>query len=288
MTPHEAKKIIECLALGVDPETGEVLTEESTLNSPQVIRALVVALTALNSAVKRSEHNAPHADKAGQPWSTAEEEELLASFDAGTSIKEIAKAHGRSRGGITSRLVRLGRIKTRANAEDPVVPSPLKKLADQSHNKDQVNSQSARKYDAQHNSEECLGQTAGRPDDESFEAFNALERRTQEIVSFLVQMGKIPKPNQLWIFGDGKSWGQMIEHTDAIKNHRDTIERIAKIFCDWVYECSAVMHEPGWKELARQFELRLTASPEDALQLFKIIQRQSDAEISKSIHYFMK
>ena len=253
-----------------------------------MIRALFVALTALNIAVERSEHNTPRADKAGQPWSTAEDEELLASFDAGISIKEIAKVHGRSRGGINSRLVRLGRIKSRANAEDPVVPGPLKKLADQSHNKDQINSQSARIYDEKNNREECLRQTAEHPDDESFEAFNALERRTQEIVSFLVQMGKIPKPNPLWIIGDGKSWGQMIEHTEAIKSNRNTIERVAEIFCDWVYECVAIMHDPQWQKLARKFELRMTASPEDALQLFKIIQRSSDAEISKSLHDFME
>jgi hypothetical protein len=126
-----------------------------------------------------------------------------------------------------------------------------------------------------------------QPAEVSFKAFDALDRRVQDISSFLVQLGPIPKPNPIWIFGDGKSWGQMIEHTDAIKNHRNAIERVAKIFCDWVYECSELLSEPGWDQLARQFELRMTACPEDIFQLLKIIQKQTDEEISKSLHDFM-
>lgn len=127
-----------------------------------------------------------------------------------------------------------------------------------------------------------------QPAEVSFKAFDALDRRVQDISSFLVQLGPIPKPNPIWIFGDGKSWGQMIEHTDAIKNHRNAIERVAKLFCAWVYECSELLSEPGWGGLARQFELRMTACPEDIFQLLKIIRKQTDAEISESLHDFME
>jgi hypothetical protein len=114
MSPLEAKKIIDALANGIDPETGEILPSESTFNSPQVIRALFVAVAALDRAVKREERNGSLPDNAGRAWSDEEDKELLVIFDAGTPAKEIAAKHGRTLGAIASRLVRLGRIKDRA------------------------------------------------------------------------------------------------------------------------------------------------------------------------------
>ena len=53
MSPNEAKLIIETLANGIDPETGEDLSGQSIFNNPQVIRALFVATKALDSLVKK-------------------------------------------------------------------------------------------------------------------------------------------------------------------------------------------------------------------------------------------
>lgn len=114
MSPLEAKKIIDVLANGIDPESGEILPAGSTFNSPQVIRALFVAVAALDRAVKREERNGALPDNAGRAWSDEEDKKLLAIFDAGTPAKEIAAKHGRTLGAITSRLVRLGRIIDRA------------------------------------------------------------------------------------------------------------------------------------------------------------------------------
>ena len=47
MTPAEAKQIIEVLAGGIDPATGEVLPDDNPLSSPHVIRALFIAAKAL-------------------------------------------------------------------------------------------------------------------------------------------------------------------------------------------------------------------------------------------------
>ena len=47
---------------------------------------------------------------AGKPWTETEEDKLLDEFDSKMPIAEIAKEHGRSRGGIEARLVKLGRI----------------------------------------------------------------------------------------------------------------------------------------------------------------------------------
>lgn len=47
MSPIEAKSIIDALARGIDPATGEVITSDSIFNQPEVIRALFVASKAL-------------------------------------------------------------------------------------------------------------------------------------------------------------------------------------------------------------------------------------------------
>jgi hypothetical protein len=43
MSLQETRRIIEALANGIDPETGEVLPAQNAVNNPQVIRALFVA-----------------------------------------------------------------------------------------------------------------------------------------------------------------------------------------------------------------------------------------------------
>lgn len=116
MSPPEAKKIIAALANGIDPTTGEVLAAQSTLNNPQVIRALFVALQALDKAAKRSERASMLPENAGQPWSESEDQRLLAAFDAATPLGALATTHNRTQGAIAARLVRLGRIKERNEA----------------------------------------------------------------------------------------------------------------------------------------------------------------------------
>ena len=121
MSPLEAKKIIDALANGIDPETGEILPSQSTFNSPQVIRALFVAVSALDKAARRADRDTALPKNAGRSWSDEEDKQFLVIFDSGTPVKEIASRHGRTLGAITSRLVRLGRIKdsteVRASAE---------------------------------------------------------------------------------------------------------------------------------------------------------------------------
>lgn len=115
MSPLEAKTIIEALANGIDPETGEILPEQSTFNRPHVIRALFVAVKVLDTAAKRAERSKALPDNAGRSWSEKEDQELLALFDSNVPLKDIAQRHGRTPGAIASRLVRLGRIKERAD-----------------------------------------------------------------------------------------------------------------------------------------------------------------------------
>ncbi len=116
MSPLDAKNIVESLVNGIDPDTGEVLPDQSPFNSPRVIRALFVASKALDNVAKREQKDRRLPDNAGKSWSDAEDKELLSGFDGGISVKDLSAKHCRTEGAIASRLVRLGRIKPRADA----------------------------------------------------------------------------------------------------------------------------------------------------------------------------
>jgi len=121
MTPAEAKQVIDVLARGIDPATGEVLPEDSPLNSPHVIRALFLAAKALELQAGKRERppSAGTADtkpaNAGKAWAEDESQRLAAAFNAGASVADLAKTHQRSTGAITSRLIRLGLMQPSEN-----------------------------------------------------------------------------------------------------------------------------------------------------------------------------
>jgi hypothetical protein len=108
MELSEALKIIQLLSDGVDPETGEVLDDESTFNEPQVIRALAVAVKALERVHKIESRKESLPDNAGKAWDPEEDSELVGAFEKGDIISELAVKHSRTKGAVSARLVRLG------------------------------------------------------------------------------------------------------------------------------------------------------------------------------------
>lgn len=105
MDVARAKELLSVLADGIDPFTGEILPQDHICNRPEMIRAFHAVLSAIPPSKK---NHLPH--NAGKPWTQAEEEKLLGEFDSGMTTIAIAKAHGRSKGAIESRLVALGKI----------------------------------------------------------------------------------------------------------------------------------------------------------------------------------
>jgi hypothetical protein len=85
-------------------------------HNPYVIRALFAAADELQEhAPARSIQRLAPAN-AGRGWTPEEDDQLLAELAAGTRLMDAARAHGRSRGAILSRLVRLGRFVTLEDA----------------------------------------------------------------------------------------------------------------------------------------------------------------------------
>ncbi|HSN69926.1 MAG TPA: hypothetical protein VLT59_00390 [Steroidobacteraceae bacterium] len=109
MEEEKARTIIAALANGVDPTTGEALGGESVFQSPDVVRALMCAVRSLESRHARRERS-DLPSNAGKPWSGEEDERLVAEFDAGRTLKDIAERHARTVAGIEARLEKLGRL----------------------------------------------------------------------------------------------------------------------------------------------------------------------------------
>jgi hypothetical protein len=114
MLTTEARRIIEALAQGIDPETGEILPKESLLQRPVVIRALFSASQALIAVERKKKQADSQPGNAGSAWAEEEDHRLLDAFDQGATVDQLAHSHSRSKGGIAARLVRLGRIKERS------------------------------------------------------------------------------------------------------------------------------------------------------------------------------
>lgn len=115
MKTEVALRIITALSDGVNPDTGEILSNESCFNNPKTIRALFLAKESLEKTLKINNRKAELPDNAGKPWKSEEDAELTSRFDSGMDINEMSQLHGRTRGSIASRLVRLGKINERSD-----------------------------------------------------------------------------------------------------------------------------------------------------------------------------
>ena len=116
-------KIVEALANGIDPITGEILPSESPYNHPDVIRALFTTLDFMKNPAKKApkvkktpeqkqaeniENGLPR--NAGLPWTDEQRADLAQQFSSGEEIKMLAEIHGRTNGAITSELKKQGLI----------------------------------------------------------------------------------------------------------------------------------------------------------------------------------
>jgi hypothetical protein len=128
MEPTQALKLLTALSNGINPITAEAFPAESPYQHPDIVRALFQAVRALEAGHNVSSAPRPAAPtarsdtpadttrapnrpgKAGKPWSQAEDDALLAAYDAGQTIEVLAATHQRSRLGVEARLARHGRV----------------------------------------------------------------------------------------------------------------------------------------------------------------------------------
>jgi hypothetical protein len=110
MLTSEALKILQALADGADPDTGETFPPDSVYQQPQVVRALMTAVRALERQQEREKRSGRLPANAGKPWDDEEQQRLCRDFDAGIAIRELAARHKRTEVSTRSRLEKLGKI----------------------------------------------------------------------------------------------------------------------------------------------------------------------------------
>ena len=126
MDADKALSTLTLLANGIDPNTGEMLDVAGPYQTPEVIRALFVAVHAVQGLLPKERRVRTTAPNAGKSWTDAEDEQLLSLFDAGSDLQTIASRHGRTIPGVQARLERHGRLTARAPWRPGTAPtSPL-------------------------------------------------------------------------------------------------------------------------------------------------------------------
>jgi len=118
MEREQTLRILNALANGVHPATGEKFAADGPYQHPDTVRALFQAMRAVEGSGAPVAEPAPAPERkpalpqsgSGSRWTPEEEQRLASGFDAGRTVDELARAHGRSRAGIEARLVRLGKM----------------------------------------------------------------------------------------------------------------------------------------------------------------------------------
>src|SRR5215204_2923798 len=108
MERQQALNILNALANGVHPATGEVFAANSPYQHPDTVRALFEAIRLMDGAAAPAEQKKPTSTFIR--WTQEEEKRLIAGFDAGKSSAELAQLHDRSRAAVEARLLKLGKI----------------------------------------------------------------------------------------------------------------------------------------------------------------------------------
>ena len=110
MNITQSLEIIRSLADGVNPYTGKQFKAISAYQKPDTIRALHIAICALEKVHKNEVRQKNLPINNGMIWELSEVNKLIKAFDAEIPIKKIASNHQRTEGAIRARLVHLGKI----------------------------------------------------------------------------------------------------------------------------------------------------------------------------------
>ena len=110
MQLQNALPIIRALADGVDPHTGAVFSDDTPYAEPKTLRALFSAVELMEREVDREKRRERLPANFGKPWTEDEDRTLVAEFDAGVPMPDMARKHARTHSSIRLRLEKLGKI----------------------------------------------------------------------------------------------------------------------------------------------------------------------------------
>jgi hypothetical protein len=104
MEREDLIRILSAWRDGVDPATGAALASDHPAQRTDFLRVVGAAIDVIGAIAASGRANA------GRPWSPSEDGLLTQAHGAGMSIVELSRAHERTPGAITARLVKLGLI----------------------------------------------------------------------------------------------------------------------------------------------------------------------------------
>jgi hypothetical protein len=119
MNIKEAQTIVQILAQGVDPTTGEIFGPDSPYNEPRIIRALFT-VNEFAGRVKRPTMSVDEKRRENLelgrprnyclPWTDEARAQVAAGFEDGKTVEELATMCERTRGAIRAELIRQGLV----------------------------------------------------------------------------------------------------------------------------------------------------------------------------------
>ena len=107
MSHSQTHRILTTLIAGRDPRSQQQLPSGSILHAPNVLRALLLAVSALDASTARARRRAALPPNVGRQWTAAEEVQLRVELAGQEPLKVIAARHGRSVRAIELRLRKL-------------------------------------------------------------------------------------------------------------------------------------------------------------------------------------
>jgi len=102
-------EILQALAAGTAPLTGEVFPANSPYNQPEIIRALFLAINQLEALAEKG--------KQSLAWSEEKSELLAQHFNEGAKITQLAKLHSRNYVAIKARLFNLNSCRNKQQCQ---------------------------------------------------------------------------------------------------------------------------------------------------------------------------
>jgi hypothetical protein len=103
MTTTDAISVIQALAEGVDPATGEIFPPESVYQRADIVRALFKAVGVMETEKVKAVRRATLPPKAGKPWAEFEDAQLKAAFVLKRPAAELGAEFQRTPGAIRAR-----------------------------------------------------------------------------------------------------------------------------------------------------------------------------------------
>jgi hypothetical protein len=110
MEAARAKQIIRLLLGGLNPHTGKIFDPTEPYKHPDTVRALMRAEEGLDRLIRSEKRAMTRPQNSGKAWTKEEDKEIIAKYQAGKTIEEIAAEHERTSRSIQARLLEFGTI----------------------------------------------------------------------------------------------------------------------------------------------------------------------------------